>query len=386
MTFVRKTLAAASIALALAGCGGGDGGSNDAAVIPTSDVPAGTTDLVQTGPAGLMFLADGTTLHSATISPTGYTEMGSAAIPAAGLTPDHQIFGVIVHPNKRWIYVASEAAAWGNARINRFEVDWTTGALTYVDAVDLSVAASGPSCAAYDACAPVGLGITDNGTRLIVEENKRDTFLTFSIASDGSLGFINEAAQRITSNHGVGINAAGTYVYHGSEAYSRAADVITDLGNGGTYGNASTVLTVGGVEWLYTTLGPARQGAASQVGVLSLADPANPALIAQAEPVVGGSGVVSIDVTSNGNRVIAVGDNSIAVYDFDGAALNVKSQIAPTGRARGVAFNADASLAVVSFQTGGAKLYTVAADGTLAEVGSITSTNPTRAVVFSTRP
>ena len=133
---------------------------------------------------------------------------------------------------------------------------------------------------------------------------------------------------------------------------------------------------------LYTTLGT------SAASVLSLADPANPAEIATmtVDPVNGGADAVFMDVTKDGKRIISVGDSSIAVLDFDGTTLTLNNQISPTGRARGVAFNSDASLAVVSFQTGGAKLYTVAADGTLAEVGSVTSSNPTRAVVFATRP
>jgi 6-phosphogluconolactonase (cycloisomerase 2 family) len=372
MNCIRKTVAATFAALVLASCGGGGGG--------------GSFTATSSGP-GMVFLAEGATLHAATITSTGYTETSSAAIPPDTLDPSHQIFGVIVHPNKQWIYVASADRRWGNARLNRFAVDWSTGALTYVDAVDLAASGAGPSCVDTNNCIPVGLGITDNGSRLIVEENSADTFLTYAIASDGSLAFVNEAARSITQLHGVGINAAGTYVYHGSKAYSRVADVITELGNDGTYGNASMVLTVGGVERLYTTLGPSESEMPSQVAVLSLADPANPALIAQAEPVPGGSGVVSIDVASNGNRVIAVGDSSIAVYDFDGTALTLRSQVTIASvRGRGVAFNADASLAVVSFQTGGAKLYTVAADGTLAEVAAVTSTNPTRAVVFSPRP
>lgn len=365
MICIRHSLAATFIALAVAGCGGGGG-------TPTSS---------SVGP-GLVFLGDGTTLRAATITSTGYTETGSAVIPAAGLAANHQIFGVVVHPSKQWIYVASEADRdWGNARLSRFSVNWSTGALTYVDGLDLSIAGAGPSCADSDNCAPVGVAITADGTRLIVEDNELDTFVTYAIASDGSLSFLNQAAPSITQQHGVGINAAGTHLYHGSRAYSRAADVITDLGNGGTDGNASIVLNVGGVERLYTALDQ------SQFAVLALTDPANPTVIAQAEPVPGASGAVAIAVSANGSRIIAIGDNSVAVYDFDGAALTLRSQLTPAGvRARGVAFNADASLAVVAFQTGGAKLYTVATDGTLAEVGAVPSANPTRAVVFSQRP
>jgi hypothetical protein len=270
---------------------------------------------------------------------------------------------------------------WGDAQISRFSVDWTTGALTYVDAVRMT-GASGPNCATSDECAPVGLGITDGGTRLIVEENSDDTYLTYAIAADGSLSYVTSGAQSMTSLHGVGINAAGTYVYQGSEAYSRAADVITDLGNGGIFGNSSAVLNIGGTEKLYTTLD------LNEIGVLSLADPANPTVISSLnpDPLGGSESTVSMDVSKDGSRIIAVGDSSVAIVDFDGTTLTVRNQIAVTGRARGVAFNADASLAVVSFQTGGAKLYSIAADGTLTEVVDMPSPNPTRAVVFSTSP
>ena len=103
---------------------------------------------------------------------------------------------------------------------------------------------TGPACASSD-CTPVGLGITDNGTRLIVEDNSDDTYVTYAIGSDGALSDVTEAQLSITSQHGVGINAAGTYVYHGSRAYSRSGDVITALNNPGTDGNASVVLNVG---------------------------------------------------------------------------------------------------------------------------------------------
>ena len=394
MHYCRNTFAAISIALTLAACGGGglDGLKNtpvtEAPVTqtpvtetPVIETPVVTPDPEPTGPAGLMLLADGITLQAATVTSTGYAETGSAEIPSTDLATDHQIFGVVVHPNKKWVYVASASRGWGNARLSRFAIDWTTGALSYVDAI--SMTSTGPTCASSDRCAPVGLGITDSGTRLIVEENSLDTFLTYAIGTDGALSYVAEAASGITLYHGVGINAAGTYVYHGSRAYTRAADVITELNNpGSTVGNASVVLNLGGAELLYTTLDT------SEVAVLDLADAANPATIAalNPDPLGGGASTVFMDVTKNGKRILAVGEDSIAVVDFDGTALTVKYQSAVTGRARGAAFNADGTLAVISFQTGGAKLYTVAADGTLAEVGAVTSASPTRVVVFATRP
>lgn len=383
---IRKSLTAMAVGLALTACGGGSGGNNattepaapvTAPVVVTEPVPVSVA--VPSGPAGLMFLADGATLHAATVTASGYTETGSADIPPAGLLAGHQIFSVIVHPSKKWVYVASGLTSWNNARLSRFAIDWTSGALSYVDSTLMTT--TGPACASSDRCAPVGLGITDNGTRLIVEDNSDDTYVTYAIGADGALSYVTEAALSITSYHGVGINAAGTYVYHGTEAYTRVADVITPVSNGGTMGNASVVLNVGGTELLYTTLGT------DQVAVASLADPANPSTFASVNPdPLGGSSSVFMDVTKDGKRMLAVGDKSVAIVDFDGAALTVKYQTAVTGRARGAAFTADGSLAVVSFQSGGAKLYTVAADGTLAEVGSVTSTNPTRAVAFATHP
>jgi hypothetical protein len=378
MKHFPRAVAVLSIVLALAGCGGGRDGLN----VTADSASVSVVTPVQPNLPDLVFLADGTTVHSVTLSATGYTEVGSAAIPAAALAANHQIFNLVVHPNKQWVYAASAVLRnWGNAQISRFSVDWTTGALTYVDAV-LMTAAPGPNCATSDECAPVGLGITDGGTRLIVEENSDDTYHTYAIAADGSLSYVTSGALGITDLHGVGINAAGTYVYQGSEAYSRAADVITDLGNGGTLGNSSAVLNIGGTEKLYTTL------RLSEVGVLSLADPANPTVISSLnpDPLGGTDSTVSMDVSKDGSRIIAVGDNSVAIVDFDGTTLTVRNQIAVTGRARGVAFNSDASLAVVSFQTGGAKLYSIAADGTLTEVVDMPSPNPTRAVVFSTSP
>lgn len=366
MKYHLKAFAALAIVAAVAGCGGSNSPEPEPAPAPAPAVP-------------YVLLADGTSLHSAKVSATGYTQIGTAEVPAAGLAADHQIFSIIVHPNKRWIYVASAAQSWGNARINRFSVD-ANGALAYVDAADLT-AAPGPDCATNDNCAPVGLGITDNGTRLIVEENSKDTYLTYAIAADGSLSYLNSATNGILSSHGVGINAAGTYVYHGSQAFSRAADVITDLANGGQDGNASTVLNIGGTERLYTTLGTSR------VAVLSLADPANPTVIDEINPDAGGgNSSVFMSVTPNGARILAVGDSSVAIVDFDGTALTVRDQATPAGRARGAAINADGTLAVVTFQTGGAKLYSVAADGTLTEIADVASPNPTRAVVFATLP
>lgn len=386
MISLRKTLAVTSIALALAACGGG---SIDA--VPSTGQTGDTTSSGVTGPASLVLLSDGSTLHAATVTATGYAETGVASIPAATGVAGDDIYGMVVHPNKKWVYVSSSLSySTGNPRIDRFSLDWTTGALTYVDGYDLSVPTAGPSCATGGSiCTPVGLGVTADGTRLIVEENTNDTFLTFAIAADGSLSFVNEAASGITSDHGVGINAAGTYLYHGSAAYGRSGDTITALGNAGQYGNASKVLNIGGTEKLYTTLDM------DQIGILSLADPANPSVIAalNPDPANAGSPVVFMDETQDGSRIVSVGDNSISIVDFDGAALTVRSQLAPTGRGRGAAISADGSLAVATFLTGSrtsqsgyATLYSVAADGTLAQVGSITTSGVPRAVVFATRP
>lgn len=375
MITIRNALAVTTMALVVAACGGGSSGQPETPVVETP-----TTEPV--GPAGLVFLADGTTLHAATIASDGYSATGSAAIPPAGLDAEHQIFSLVVHPGKQWVYAASSARYGdGNARLSRFAVDWETGALRYVDSTLMT--ATGPRCAATDDCTPVGLGMTADGKRLIVEENVDNAFLTYAVAADGSLSFLTETPIDTTDNaHGVGINASGTYVYHGSMAYSRTGNLITPVGNvDGIRGNASVVLQVGGAERLYTTL------RVDEIAVLSLADPAAPALIASLDPEpTGGESAVFMDVTRDGKRILAVGDDSVAIVDFDGAALAVKHQIAPGGRARGAAFNADASLAVVSFQTGGARLYTVATDGTLEEIGMVPSSNPTRAVVFATRP
>ena len=112
MISIRKTFAMTALALALAACGGGNsnGGSSDTSAPSTNSDPATavtpatetvvTPDPVQAGPAALMFLADGITLHAATVTATGYTETGSASIPSADLVPGHQIFSVLVHPEQ----------------------------------------------------------------------------------------------------------------------------------------------------------------------------------------------------------------------------------------------------------------------------------------------
>jgi hypothetical protein len=363
MPFNKKRLIV-DISFGLAACGGGASSNNG------SDS--------STGVPNLTILADGISLRSMSATSTGLTEISNASIPSAALAVDHQIFGLAIHPNKRWVYAASESLNWGNARISRFEIDWTSGKLTYVDSF-LLTSGSGLVCADSDNCAPVGLGITPEGSRLIVQDGS--TFLTFAIAADGSLSYVNSAAAA-GRFHGVGINSTGTYVYQGSEAYSRIGDTITDLNNLGQLGNASVVVKNNGVDRLYTTV------LVDNVGVFDLTDPAAPAPIARINPdVAGGSGTaVYMAVNQDGSRMLAIGDRSIAVIDFDGTILTRRSQLAVTGWARGVTFNADGTMAIVSFQTGGAVLYSIAADGTMTEVGFYGSTNATRAVLFSTHP
>jgi DNA-binding beta-propeller fold protein YncE len=92
-------------------------------------------------------------------------------------------------------------------------------------------------------------------------------------------------------------------------------------------------------------------------------------------------------VNQDGSRMIAVGNKSIAVVDFDGTTLTTRSQFAIGTMARGVAFNADATMAIVTLQTGGAALYSIAADGTMTQVDGYGSTSgSTRAVLFTTHP
>jgi hypothetical protein len=261
MPFNKKFLIVATVAIsfALAACGGGGGSSGSTTSVPNN----------------LTILADGITLRSMSATSTGLTQISNASIPStpsATLAADHQIFGLVIDPSKRWVYAASESAGWGNARINRFAIDWTNGNLTYVDAF-LLTAGSGPVCADSDSCAPVGLGITPDGSRLIVQESRDYNFLTFAIAANGSLSYVNSApaGDRL---HGVGINADGTYLYNGSEAYSLTGNTVTDLNNSGQRGNASVVKKINGVDRLYTTLN------VSDVGVFDLTDPAAPVSLA----------------------------------------------------------------------------------------------------------
>ncbi|MGN6390609.1 MAG: hypothetical protein ACTHL1_13965 [Burkholderiaceae bacterium] len=389
MTSFKNTLLPLALSLLLAACDGSDSAppadTGTSVDTPTTPAPDPDPAPVATGPSQLFLLADGITLRAMSATDAGLTELGNASIPVGDLLPNHQIFGLAVHPNRRWVYAASEIEQnWGNARISRFEIDWDTGKLSFVDSF-LLAPGSGPGCGDGDECAPVGLGITPDGSRLIVEENDYDTFLTFAIAADGSLAFLNSAADNITRYHGVGINADGTYLYQGSKAFSRTGDTITDLANAdGAVGNATVVLRYAGVDRLYTTVD------INGVGVFDLTDPAAPVRIAQINPDAAGgvSKAIFLAVTGDGSRLLAVGDGSVALIDFDGTALTRRSQLtlSPTRKARGAAFNGDGTMAVVSFQTNGAKLYRVGTDGSLTETGSYPSFDSTRAVVFAARP
>jgi hypothetical protein len=347
---------------------------------------------------GTHVISEGRTLHLVRIESGTIVEVASASIPAAGLLDGHQIFNVIAHPSQPWLYTASmnecqeaEFWCWGNARIDRFVVGANTishaGAAfvhyaTQVDIPCTQYAVDPAFVGQVGYCAPVGMAFNSSASRLYVDDDEDDVVHIFSVNAAGNLTFLHEGAE--TAAHGLAIDPTDTYLYNGSNVISVAGDVATSV-FAGMPGNATTLVSLAGGPGLVTTQW------ADGVAVYDLTDPEAPALV---DLYAFGVGIHARDLAFDPalNRILTVGRDVVHALSFDGATLSLDDSYTPPGpertEYRGVA-RVGGDTALTSWFvndagaiSGGADLFSVAADGTLALLDSVDYAQEAR-VVFA---
>jgi hypothetical protein len=353
-------------------------------------------------PAATHVVAEGLKLHLYAVTADEVLERGVAEIPATGLPPEQNIFSLVQHPTRPWVYAASLLDNnWGNARLDRFVVTGT--GITYGGAAFLyDVTATGASCAptaadgegAVGRCAPVGLAFNADGSRLYVQEDSDDVVHTFAIDSTtGAATFLNTGSQ--TEAHGLTVHPDGQYLYNGSRTFELAGDVNTPIvdGDGNTLGNAGNATQVFGSSGAYMLLSTDWTSAAS---VYSLTNPAAPTLVSTLE-VAGSDTVRDVAINEAGTRLLTTGRNVVSTIAFDGAALTLEQTLTlaePTIiQNRSVAFAAGDSRAVTAWFTsvegvrrGGATVYSIGAAGELAAVQSFDYEGGARAILSLRQP
>ncbi|MFO7544417.1 MAG: hypothetical protein R6W77_02870, partial [Trueperaceae bacterium] len=350
------------------------------------------------GPPGTHVISEGRTLHLLRIESGAIVEVASASIPAAGLLDGHQIFNVIAHPSQPWLYTASmnecqeaDFWCWGNARIDRFVVGANTlthaGAAFMHDATQVDIpCAQAVVDPAYVGqvgyCAPVGMVFSSGADRLYVDDDDADVVHIFSVAASGNLTFLHEGAA--TEAHGLAIDPTDTYLYNGSNVISVAGDVATSVFVG-MAGNTTTLVSLAGDPGLVTTQWT------EGVAVYDLADPLAPALV---DLYDFGASNQARDLAFDPalNRIVAVGRDVVHTLSFDGATFSLDDTHVPPWAEiteyRGVA-RVDGDMALASWFvndagaiSGGADLFSVAANGELALLDSVDYVQEAR-VVFA---
>jgi hypothetical protein len=353
---MRTPLVAVAVALAiLSGCSGSHESPTDG------------------GPVERVVFSDGLRLHLARFDGTTLVTVATAQIPEAGLHPSHSIFGLMKHPTRPWLYTTSLADwageapnSWEDPRIDRFAVGRN------------SIAWAGVVHEYAVACNPVNGAFSPSGSRLYVKNNDFDLEI-FQVDPDGALTLLS-SADTSTNHFGVAVDPSGvtTYVYTGGTTVSVEGDVAVPVGTGGP-GNSTRYLPMPGDDLLLSTT------ATNGLAMYSLADPADPAMIASV--AIGTKQARAVAINDAMNGVIVVGQNKVATYGWDGGAFTPQASLDPhVGTTpienREVTYIGDDTRAAVSWfypdptavgsATGGVSVYEIDPSGAITTLGTVT--------------
>jgi len=327
-TWLVTTLLVSSVIVL--GCDNGDaspGGGGGSGGVAGSGGSGGDGASVE-----LVIVAHGRTARLLDVTGGTIQELSSAEIPSPGLLDGHQILSASVEPGRQRIFVGSandcsarNDVGWchGNGRIDRFT--YTQTSITYdglaYEMNDAAFQADGIACAEgteadtgylgqEGTCAPVGLAMSPDGSRLYtLERGSNDVGLFAVDPSSGELSFLAEGGPAGSS--GVGAHPDGTHVYHGSHVFDVSSDMVVRIHEGQS-GNAAEVIE-GVPDLLVTTLD------VSALGVFDLTDRTAPVEI---DSLSLGSGEVRDQAHNQAlTRFVVVGQDSVRTLSFDGASL-----------------------------------------------------------------
>lgn len=386
MLFSKRFLlaaAGASLALAVSGCNFND---------DDPPAPSYTEGFVT---------AEGANLHLVRARADGLVDVSSTSLPA-GLDANHTIFSVTRHPTQPWLYVTSFLNYdWGNARIDRFVIHDErlvhAGRVFKYDDQSLATSNGQPTACAgtddgsgnYGSCAPVAGSFSADGRRFYVQEDSDDVLQIFEVnLATGGLTLIWEGEN--PSLHGIARHPVQNYLYNGSTVFDVTGDVASSIFSGAD-GNDTTIVNTAAGELLVSTVGT------GGVGVYSLANPAQPALVD--EVTLSQYQLRAVAVNSNATRLITAGRNNVRSFSFDGSSLTGLDTLDKSGGSftyenRKLALTGDGKFALVAWfksnvtsgrpdgglPEGGFTLYGIADDGTLSELEEVTTAARARVV------
>ncbi len=346
--------------------GGGVGGVGGTAGGGGSAGMGGTGGVV---PPQLVIVANGRTVRLLDVATGSIEEVASAEIPAAGLLPNHQIFGAVQQAGQQRIYVgssndcsANQEWCWGNGRIDRFT--FTSTEVTYdglaYEMNNAAFVADGISCAegtevdtGYTGqegdCAPGGLAFSPDGTRFYVDDDDLDVVEIFSVdPATGDLAFLAEDGS--TDKHGLTAHPDGTYLYNATRIFDITGDMVVNVSTLGG-GNATEVVPSGtGVattDLLVTT------DDTDGFAIYDLTDPIAPVEVDSV--AYDANQVRSQAHNADFSRFVLVGRRAVRTVSFDGTTLALEDEALGMGafalQNRDVAVTGDdGELAVVEME------------------------------------
>lgn len=159
-------------------------------------------------------------------------------------------------------------------------------------------------------CALTALAISDDGTRVYVNEDNDDIGLVFEVEADKSLSFLSASATRMRLQ-GIAVHPSNNSVYNGAAAFSVDDGTTLTQTTAGSGGNATEVITYGGKDLLVTTLSN------RTLNVYDLTNPLVPAAITSLSPSFDNARYQHH--SADGNLFVVVGLDDMASVSFDGA-------------------------------------------------------------------
>jgi len=242
------------------------------------------------------------------LSPDSLTTSGNVEVAIGG---DYTIFGLVMHPNGKWLYVTSTYAydggryQWGSDLISRFAIDWDNGHLTFEKSFRTAIVDPNSTPA------PVTLVISPDGMRMVHQDDDDDGLRLWNIDPvSGDLIQVAYSGDGTTNQHGLVFAEDGSRVYHGSRVFTVGASSITSGGTGQT-GEANQIVN----GTMFAIFG----GQDGVIRAMSLIDPDVPTETATSDPTP--NHARDLAFLDNGALIVASGFGGLKSYTYDGGAI-----------------------------------------------------------------